>query len=117
LLADLIKQGSVIVDVSTEEVQWFHHGAWRLPSHRRINVYSQTRPFLEWHLKRHLALHSATRFLTTTPVIGLQIDPQKQRVIGVQIRPKGKGAMEILKADLVIDASGRGSRSPLWLEK
>lgn len=117
LLADLIKQGSVIVDVSTEEVQWFHHGAWRLPSRNKINVYSQTRPFLEWHLKRHLALHSSIRFITTTPVIGLQIDPQKQRVIGVQIRPKGKGAMEILKADLVIDASGRGSRSPIWLEK
>jgi 2-polyprenyl-6-methoxyphenol hydroxylase-like FAD-dependent oxidoreductase len=48
--------------------------------------------------------------------MGLEVDTRKRRVSGVRVRCQGKGAEEILAADLVIDASGRGSRSPRWLE-
>ncbi|QBQ55202.1 FAD-dependent oxidoreductase [Nitrosococcus wardiae] len=116
LFADLVAQGSTVVDISTEELQWFHHGAWRLPPSTKILGYSQTRPFLEWHLKRHLALHHPVQFLTATSVVGLQTDAQKQRVTGVRIRPKNKGTVATLAADMVIDASGRGSRTPKWRE-
>lgn len=112
LFADLVEQGSIVVDISTEELQWFHHGAWRLPPSTKIFGYSQTRPFLEWHLKRHLALHHPVQFLTATSVVGLQTDARKQRITGVHIRPADKGAVKTLAADLVIDASGRGSRNP-----
>jgi hypothetical protein len=39
------------------------------------------------------------------------------RVTGVRIRPRGTtGDGEVLAADLVVDATGRGSHTPVWLE-
>lgn len=116
LFSELLEQGSTVVDISTGELRWFHYGAWKLPPSTKILGYSQTRPFLEWHLKRRLALHNGIRFLTATTVTGLQTEPQKQRITGVRIQSKNEETAKILAADLVIDASGRGSKSPNWLE-
>lgn len=45
-------------------------------------------------------------------VTGLLTDPG--RVVGARLLPRGGGEEELL-ADLVVDASGRGSRLPTWL--
>ncbi|BAW79802.1 monooxygenase FAD-binding protein [Candidatus Nitrosoglobus terrae] len=116
LLTDLKNHGSVLVDASTQ-VQWFQHGCWKLSSGRKIEVYSQTRPLLEWCLKHSLASQYAIQFLSTSSVINLQTTPDKQRIIGVQVRSKDDGGIKNIAADLVIDASGHGSKSPFWLEK
>jgi 2-polyprenyl-6-methoxyphenol hydroxylase-like FAD-dependent oxidoreductase len=43
--------------------------------------------------------------------------PDRRRVSGVRtIGRTGSGGAETLTADLVVDATGRGSRSPVWLE-
>ena len=50
-------------------------------------------------------------------VQGLAVDKEWIRVIGARIiRRQSASAEEILPADLVVDASGRGSRTPAWLE-
>ena len=38
-------------------------------------------------------------------------------VTGVRVVPPGGGAEDEVPADLVVDASGRGSRTPVWLEE
>ena len=44
-------------------------------------------------------------------------DPAQGRVTGVRVDARGEGdGPETLGANLVVDASGRGSRSPIWLE-
>jgi 2-polyprenyl-6-methoxyphenol hydroxylase-like FAD-dependent oxidoreductase len=54
-------------------------------------------------------------------VTGLVTDAGQRRVTGVRVEDRldgdsGTGMEETLTADLVVDASGRGSRLPKWLE-
>lgn len=49
--------------------------------------------------------------------LGLLTTPNKACITGVRlIRRKADSADESLMADLVVDASGRDSRTPVWLE-
>jgi 2-polyprenyl-6-methoxyphenol hydroxylase-like FAD-dependent oxidoreductase len=44
-------------------------------------------------------------------------DHDRGRLNGVRVAPRNDSdAVKIISADLVVDASGRGSRSPVWLE-
>jgi hypothetical protein len=50
-------------------------------------------------------------------VLGLLATPDNARVTGVRvIRRRADSAEESLSADLIVDTTGRGSRSPAWLE-
>ncbi|HEX8005469.1 MAG TPA: hypothetical protein VF482_03480 [Trebonia sp.] len=47
---------------------------------------------------------------------GLVTTPSRDRVTGAQVLPRGHGCgEEILAAGLVVDATGRGGRTPAWL--
>ena len=61
--------------------------------------------------------HPNLRLLDRCDVVGLVTSPTGQRVTGVRVLRRADGsAEELLDADLVVDASGRGSRTPAWLE-
>ncbi len=50
-------------------------------------------------------------------VVGLATTPDNRRVSGARVlRRADSSAEEVLLADLVVDASGRGSRTPAWLD-
>jgi 2-polyprenyl-6-methoxyphenol hydroxylase-like FAD-dependent oxidoreductase len=50
-------------------------------------------------------------------VVGLRSSPDRRRVTGVRVLRRADGsAEEVVDADLVVDATGRGSRAPKWLE-
>jgi 2-polyprenyl-6-methoxyphenol hydroxylase-like FAD-dependent oxidoreductase len=51
-------------------------------------------------------------------VSGLRLDPGGARVVGLSVedRSGAEKTADVLDADLVIDAGGRGSRVPQWLE-
>jgi flavin-dependent dehydrogenase len=48
-------------------------------------------------------------------VAGLGTGTSRDRITGVRVLPAGGGAEEVIGADLVVDATGRGSRTPAWL--
>lgn len=49
---------------------------------------------------------------------GLEVSADGRRVIGLRVLPRAEGAAaQVLDADLVVDASGWGSRTPVWLER
>jgi hypothetical protein len=56
------------------------------------------------------------RFLDRCIVVGLVTAPRGRRVTGVRVRPPDSSAEDLLRADVVVDASGRGSRTPAWLD-
>jgi 2-polyprenyl-6-methoxyphenol hydroxylase-like FAD-dependent oxidoreductase len=60
------------------------------------------------------------RGVTVAPpseVVGLTTTPGGERVTGVRVLPRtDRSDAEFLEADLVVDAAGRGSRAPAWLE-
>ncbi|MBC8752459.1 MULTISPECIES: 2Fe-2S iron-sulfur cluster-binding protein [Paraburkholderia] len=49
-------------------------------------------------------------------VIGLLHDANARRVLGVNVRSRDDGSERMIEADLVVDASGRASKSVAWLE-
>jgi 2-polyprenyl-6-methoxyphenol hydroxylase-like FAD-dependent oxidoreductase len=76
-----------------------------------------SRPFLEAHLRARVRALPNVTLLDRCDVVGLATTPDGRRVTGARVLRRADGsAEEVLGADLVVDASGRGSRAPLWLE-
>ena len=74
-----------------------------------------SRPFLEGHIRAMVQALPGVRFLEDCSVSGLTVTEDKQTVTGVQVRGPGGGAPTQVPGDLVVDATGRGSRTPVWL--
>lgn len=72
------------------------------------------RTTFEWVLRRAVEALPGVRLLSGASVAGLIASPRR-RVRGVRFIDEG-GRRRTLRADLVIDASGRRSRAPEWLE-
>jgi 2-polyprenyl-6-methoxyphenol hydroxylase-like FAD-dependent oxidoreductase len=79
-------------------------------------VYSASRPFLEYHVRRRVRALANVTFLDGREVIALTTTPQRSRVTGVRVQRRGTDVEEVLDADLIVDATGRGSRTPALLQ-
>jgi 2-polyprenyl-6-methoxyphenol hydroxylase-like FAD-dependent oxidoreductase len=76
-----------------------------------------SRPFLERHVRERVRGLSGVELLDGCDVVGLLTDGAGSRVTGVRVLHRAPGsAAESLPAELVVDATGRGSRTPVWLE-
>jgi hypothetical protein len=51
-----------------------------------------------------------------TDIVGLTTTRDRRRVIGATVRG-ADGQPQPTTADLVVDATGRGSRTPIWLQE
>lgn len=89
---------------------WFPSVASDLISH------NCSRAFLEWLIHNRLLGFDNVRFLEKTQVRGLLSDNQNSQVRGVKLYHPDEHREEELIADLVVDASGRNSQMPNWLE-
>jgi 2-polyprenyl-6-methoxyphenol hydroxylase-like FAD-dependent oxidoreductase len=76
-----------------------------------------SRPFLEGRVRARVRALSNMRFVDRCDVVGLATTPDGRRVTGARVLRRADGsAEEVLGADLVVDATGRGSRTPAWLD-
>ena len=117
---ELEANGSVVCDFA-RGLCWYHAGVWKSRPTSGLTSYWQSRAFLESNLRRRLQSDTDIHFLDQTGVVGLLANSDQTRITGVEIRRKEDGAennreSEELQADLVVDASGRGSQTPKWLE-
>ncbi len=105
---DLIAHGAIDPGDYATPVHWWSGGAVRrhLPD-LGVRAPLATRPLLETRLREAVAGISGIRIKSGVGVRGLVIE--EGRVAGVRIDD------DIISADLVVDASGRGSQSPEWL--
>lgn len=80
-------------------------------------MYLSRRPFLEYQVRRRvLALPNVTG-LAGHDVVDLTANPAGTRVTEVTVANREAGKNRCLTADLVVDATGRGSRTPAFLER
>ncbi len=115
LFPALVKEGSCCLD-TLADVCWYYFDVWKLQFPSDMIGYSQSRPFLEQHVREHLAARSNVFFMDECEVARLRSNDDKTRVTGVQLRHRSaEQHEEELAADLVVDASGRGSQAPQWL--
>jgi 2-polyprenyl-6-methoxyphenol hydroxylase-like FAD-dependent oxidoreductase len=81
-----------------------------------FTAYVPSRPHLEWQIRRR-ALAIANVELQQRSVREPRFDASEQRVTGVLVDSGDTADPEFVAADLVVDAAGRGTRLPVWLEQ
>jgi 2-polyprenyl-6-methoxyphenol hydroxylase-like FAD-dependent oxidoreductase len=79
--------------------------------------YFPSRARLEWHVRRRVRQFSAVTFIEGYEVAALTSTPDRRRVTGVRVTRGDGGDPKTLSADLVVDATGRGSRAPSFLSE
>ncbi|PZS30281.1 MAG: 2-polyprenyl-6-methoxyphenol hydroxylase-like oxidoreductase [Pseudonocardiales bacterium] len=83
------------------------------------SLLSASRPLFEWALRRRLREVPGVTILDRHDVTSLLTSRDGRQVIGTTVRSlddAGSGHRQ-LDAELVVDASGRGSRAPVWLSE
>jgi len=118
LVAELTAAGAVTIAWPAEALSLAPAG-WTRRFPTSVTVLSLTRPLLEWAVRRRVAALGRVRFAEGTEAVGLLADPDRRAVIGARLRDRGQpdGPAAELAAELVVDASGRDSRAPRWLEE
>jgi 2-polyprenyl-6-methoxyphenol hydroxylase-like FAD-dependent oxidoreductase len=96
---------------------WFQYGRWKLRYESGLRGITVSRPCLEYAVRRHLTALRNVTFLDGTAAVKPTFDAAKARVTGVVVRPRDGTPETTLDTDLVVDATGRGSQSPKWLEE
>jgi flavin-dependent dehydrogenase len=114
---ELVSDGAIASDVPAESLR-YQMGGYRVRFSMGRKSLLMSRPFLEGHIRRRVLALSGVTVLEEHAVTGLLSGEDQKTVGGVTVRRRVQGAPERrLVADLVVDASGRGSRAPAWLEE
>ena len=92
------------------------HQLVRTGSAESVTGYASSRPFLECFVRRRVQAIANVTVLDDHDVVGLTFTPYHERITGARITPRRSGIPVGLSADLIVDATGRGARTPALLE-
>jgi 2-polyprenyl-6-methoxyphenol hydroxylase-like FAD-dependent oxidoreductase len=84
---------------------------------RSMSITFPSRPLLEWNLRRRVRALANVRLIEGHDVVRLTASPNHDRITGVRMVNRATATETSLRADLVVDATGRGSRTPTFLEE
>jgi 2-polyprenyl-6-methoxyphenol hydroxylase-like FAD-dependent oxidoreductase len=117
LMGDMEAAGVRPGDFS-DDIRWYFNGMRLRPARTGLISVPCTRPVIEQHVRDRVEKLGGVRFLEQYDIVGLETTPDASRVTGARVQRQDAGsAPEVLSADLVIDATGRGSRTPAWLDE
>ncbi|MCI4065282.1 FAD-dependent oxidoreductase [Micromonospora sp. R77] len=111
--AELTARGVCPVDLHGE-VHWYNDGHRMRRAPSDLIAYGMSRPLLEQVVRERVRALPGVRVLAGHEVTGLLLTTDRRRVTGVRVVTADRTELA-LPADLVVDAGGRGSRSPVWL--
>jgi 2-polyprenyl-6-methoxyphenol hydroxylase-like FAD-dependent oxidoreductase len=117
LLDDMVADGVPILENRPDCI---HFGAAGhvLGTHHRLQdeftAYVPSRPHLEWQIRRRVQAIENVEFVRDA-VAEPRFDRAGHRVTGVLLDADDPSSA--VDADLVVDATGRGTRLPVWLDK
>lgn len=112
---ELEEQGSPRVGVPRDVLQW-QGGGWLRRGANTTSYFTGHRPRLERLVRTRVLADPRIELLEGTEAVGLEGDAS--RVRGALLRRRGSSARRettALAADLVVDASGRGSKAAAWM--
>jgi len=116
--AELVAAGVPVVEGS--DSLWLNAAGWCRRYHSPIRLLGASRELLEWRVRTRVTALDNVRALERCEAVGLLAGRRRDAVTGVRLRSR-TGLAEVtgpdtdVSADLVVDASGRGSRAPQWL--
>lgn len=118
LTENLTDHGAVMIADVSRNVRWFHSGGYHKPGVSGFSGVGVSRPTLEALVRQRVLAFPNIQALENCNVLGLTTTADHTRVTGVQLVQRQIGStQETMAAELVVDASGRGSRTPVWLEE
>jgi 2-polyprenyl-6-methoxyphenol hydroxylase-like FAD-dependent oxidoreductase len=119
-LDDLVAAGVPVVDY-TDLSKLFSSTA----GHRMVNsgafrnippAFVPSRPLLECLVRRRVRETANVKLLEGYDVVDLTSTTGRDRVTGARVRSRDGGSERVLRADLVADVTGRGARTPVYLD-
>lgn len=99
------------------EMRWYFNARRLRPARTGLISVTAPRPVLENHVRTRVAALPNVTFRERCDVLRPAATPAGDRVRGVWVRDQDAPAEELIEAELVVDATGRGSRTPAWLEE
>ena len=117
--AGLEEAGAVPLDAPTD-LLWLNPSGWIARFPARHQVLSASRVLIEWYTRGLVMATPGVTIRDGFSVRDLCIADAGDRVVGVTCEPSsssGQAETVTIDADLVVDASGRRSRLPDWLER
>jgi 2-polyprenyl-6-methoxyphenol hydroxylase-like FAD-dependent oxidoreductase len=110
---DMNRAGVPVTDVVREMVYWGPWG-WRARTSSAIRTINATRPLIDHVLRERVRALPNVEFVQGS-VMGFLSSEDHRRICGVWM-DSARGR-QVCAADLVVDATGRGSKSAAWLEE
>ncbi|WP_407698933.1 FAD-dependent oxidoreductase [Streptomyces katsurahamanus] len=98
-------------------VRWYFNGKQLKQQSAGLVCVAASRPMLERHIRERTEALPNVVFIEEHDILGLETTPDRSRITGARVQRTGGGEEEVIEADLVVDATGRGSRTPIWLEE
>ena len=117
----LIKHGAIEQDYGSQTLYYYRWGrAPRLGP--GLKGWNSSRLLLEWEIRQELLQYDQLELMQGYEVVQLLFQPRTGQIEGVQARKRThdkpeEQAMQEIKADFVVDASGSTSRAPQWLQE
>lgn len=116
---EMIAAGVPLLDMAND-IAWFTRAGWGVRFPSKLKVLAFTRPVLDLHVRRRLAQNPKVEIVDQLEVLGLLGNPIEKLVTGVLVIPRASDAdrrvAREVRADFVVDTTGRASRAPRWLK-
>jgi 2-polyprenyl-6-methoxyphenol hydroxylase-like FAD-dependent oxidoreductase len=109
---ELSALGAPLVDLH-DDVHWYNDGYRMRRAPSGLIAVGVSRALLEHRVRLRVCALPGVELCAPVEVLGLETTADHRRVTGVRVRA---ATDYVIDADLVVDAGGRASRTPLWLE-
>ncbi|KJK55681.1 NAD(P)/FAD-dependent oxidoreductase [Saccharothrix sp. ST-888] len=97
------------------DIRWLTPAGWLDTFSSRHSIVCFTRPLIDWALRHQVLSHPGIETRDGVEAVGLTV--AGPRIAGVRCRERGSSdrSETVLAAEVVVDATGRTSRTPHWL--
>jgi len=114
---ELAAAGAETIDAG-QDIAWLTRSGWGARFRSEICSFACSRPLVDHLVRRRIGALGTITVRQASEVAGLVFADGSRRVAGVHVsrRDRSSPGREEIAADLVIDASGRTSRTPEWLK-
>ena len=112
---DIISAGGLMID-GASDIKFYDEGDFLADGPKRFPVYSASRPLFEHVVRQRVTDLPNINLRSGRQFVKYLVDEDTTTVTGVAVRDRTAEHEEV-SADLVVDATGRTSRTPTWLEE
>jgi 2-polyprenyl-6-methoxyphenol hydroxylase-like FAD-dependent oxidoreductase len=114
LTGELMAAGALLGDV-LGNVRWILGGRQLRLADTGLPMVSASRVLIESGVRARVRALPNVTLLDGYDIVGLGTSRDRERVISARVTSAYGDGSRVLPADLVVDATGRGSRTPRWL--